>query len=373
MTETAFLMPQSIIKTIFYMLRLLPILLFVLPLNNSFAADSTSAWSEVIKTFNKREITANNIKLSLEKKVLQNIEVLDMRSDTTRIGLFSDFNYKPTEFVFEKSQSLGNIIESQLANRENKGYSVLIVVQDFWLSEIRAQKILDKENRKRPEVHTSKVICRVDVFVKQQDEYFPLTRIDTTVWDKKAVISSHKHLLSDALSIIHNKIETAINDNKYQSRKKTTKENIYTAYQERFSYPAFVCPCPKKGLYTSLEEFKNNKPYAENFVIKPHQKEPPSLYIIDEKGNEAITRNVWGVSDGKNMYIMQKGMLFKLYKNENAFYWMGVKYFDFRMYQTPPQALLGAGKEVGMEEPVASNVKIRLTPYLLHPETGEGY
>jgi hypothetical protein len=354
------------------MVRLLTLLLFILSQADLIAADSTSTWNDVIKTFKRREITAGDIKPSIAKKTLQHIDVIDMRSDTSRIGMFSDFNYKPNEFVVEKSKTLGNMFENELADRENDGYSVLLVVQDFWLNEIRAQKI-DKENQAKPEVHTSKVVCKMDVFIQDKNGYFPLTRIDTTVWNKKAVVLSYKNLLTGVFTIVNAKIETAVTHSNYQNKRKTNKEEIYAAYKQRFSYPAFACPCPKKGLYTSLEEFKNNMPYAENFIIKPNKKEPPSLYIVDNKGNETITRNVWGVSDGKNMYIMQKGMLFKLYKNDNAFYWMGVKYFDLRMHETPAAAPLGVGAEVGMEEPVATNVKIRLTPYLLHPETGEGY
>ena len=66
-------------------------------------------------------------------------------------------------------------------------------------------------------------------------------------------------------------------------------------------------------------------------------------------------------------------MLYKLNNSDKAFYWMGLKYFDFRMYETPPASPLYVDAKVGMEEPVANSVKIRLTPFLLHPETGEGY
>lgn len=353
------------------MVRLL-ILLFILPFVQLFAADSTSTWNDVIKTFKKREITTSCINLD-NIRVLHAIDVLDVRSDTTRIGMFSDFNYKPNEVVFDNSQTLKNVIKIKLADESKLGYNVLIVVQDFWLNEIRAQKVNGKDNQNKPEVHTSKIVCKADVFIEYEHEYLPLTRIDTLLWDKRAMVSSGRNLTADAFYIINDQIKRAINDCRFFNRRKATKEEIYMAYKQRFTYPAFIDDCPKKGLYISLEEFKNNQPYAQNFAIKSHTKEPPSLYILDEKGNETITRNVWGVSDGKNMYIMQKGMLFRLYKSDNAFYWMGLKYFDLRMYETPTATTEWANAEVGMEQPVAKNVKIRLTPYLLHPETGEGY
>jgi hypothetical protein len=336
------------------------------------AADTTVTWNDIAKTFEKRKIDISTIRPATDNKILQQIEVADFRSDTTRMGMFSDFKFRPTEFVFEGSESLSTFLEKKLVEKPGSGAEVLMVIQDFWLSEIRAVKI-ENENLLKPEIHTSKVVYKVDVFIKDNNNYYPLTRVDTTLWNKRSISFSHTELLSLALSNISKKIAAAINDRKYLNRKKAGKDEIYTAYQQRFSYPAFINDCPKKGLYSSLEEFKNNKPYAENFVIKPHQKEPPSLCIVDNNGNETITRKVWGVCDGRNMYIMQKGMLFKLYKNANAFYWLGVKYFDERMYETPPAAPLGVGAEVGMEDPMPSFVKIRLTPYLLHPETGEGY
>jgi hypothetical protein len=336
------------------------------------AASSPASWNDIAKKFEKKKIDASTIKPVINNTGLQHIEVADFRSDTSRVGMFSDFKYRPTELVFEGSETLSSLLEKKLANHSNPGAEVLMVIQDFWLSEIRAVKV-ENENLSKPEIHTSKAVCKVDIFIKDNNNYYPLTRIDTTLWNKRSITFSNAELLSLTLANISKKVETAINDGKYVNRKKASKNEIYTAYQQRFSYPAFINDCPKKGLYSSLEEFKNNKPYAENFAIKPHQKEPPSLYIVDNDGNETITRKVWGVCDGKNMYIMQQGMLFKLYKNANAFYWLGVKYFDDRMYETPPATPLGVGAEVGMEDPMPSFVKIRLTPYLLHPETGEGY
>ena len=283
------------------MVRLLTFFLFVLPFVQLNAADSTYTWNDIVKTFKKREVPTAQIKLANER-ILHAVEVLDVRSDTSRVGMFSDFNYKPTELVFDNAQLLKEVLPSKLADSEKLGYDVLMVVQDLWLTEQRAQKIPSGDNQQKAEVRTSRVVCKIDIFIKYEDKYLPLTRIDTTLWDKKSLTISCKELMSSAFSLVNNEVRSAINKSKFLERKRINKEDIFLAYQQRFSLPAFTGEPFKKGLYTSLEQFKNNKPFTEDFVIRPHVKEPPSLYLVDAQGNETLTRNVWGVCDGKNMY-----------------------------------------------------------------------
>jgi hypothetical protein len=58
------------------MVRLLSLLLFVSTAYTVKAADTTATWNDVIKTFKKRIITADDIKPSTIKKALRHIEVM---------------------------------------------------------------------------------------------------------------------------------------------------------------------------------------------------------------------------------------------------------------------------------------------------------
>jgi hypothetical protein len=130
----------------------------------------------------------------------------------------------------------------------------------------------------------------------------------------------------------------------------------------------------KKGIYYTWEQFRKSQPVDKVFLIKPNnKKEPPSLFIKDEAGNEILTRNVFAVSDGKRLYKLHQGFLFPVYKNKNSIYWNGLEKFDLRTKGAPAGFPLAAGWGVVGLEPVASVMKIRVTPYLLNIETGEEY
>jgi hypothetical protein len=212
----------------------------------------------------------------------------------------------------------------------------------------------------------------VDVFIKDKYSYYPLTRIDTVLWNKRSLAFCSAKLLSDLLNCADEKITDAITNNNFIKRNKYSKDDIVSSYNKRYAYPIFEGAVAKRGVYTSLEEFKYNRPSGDRFIIKSTSKEVASLYVVDDMKNEIPTRKVWGVCDGKNMYIMQKGMLFKLYKHGNAFYWLGVKYPDQRMFETP-LAEIQTGTEVEPDNVVVTSAKVRLTPFLLRPETGQSY
>ena len=66
-------------------------------------------------------------------------------------------------------------------------------------------------------------------------------------------------------------------------------------------------------------------------------------------------------------------MLFKLYKNGNAYYWFGLKEYDQRTFGAPAAVPLGGGwAAVGLEA-VGSSVNIKLSPKLLNLKTGKEY
>ena len=69
---------------------------------------------------------------------------------------------------------------------------------------------------------------------------------------------------------------------------------------------------------------------------------------------------------------MQDGLLFKLYKEGNAFYWMGAKEIYSRQRGVPVAIPMGGGILYGMEATSAA-MGIRFTPLLLNIDTGEEY
>ncbi len=167
--------------------------------------------------------------------------------------------------------------------------------------------------------------------------------------------------------------QSRIKEKNYTTRRKEEKQVILNHYTGNLSRFGFQNNLPKKGLYNSFEQFKRNKPTVENFLIRDNNNEPSTLFSVDDMGNQTLERNAWGFCDGKDMYILENSLLFKLFRNENAFYWLVLKSYDQKTYGAPAAVPLGGGwAAVGLEK-VASDVKIRLIPKLLNLTTGEEY
>jgi hypothetical protein len=121
------------------------------------------------------------------------------------------------------------------------------------------------------------------------------------------------------------KIAEAIKRQKYINRKPMSKEVIILEYSKRFKIAALTDSNLKKGIYYTWEQFKNNDPVNKDFTIQPNKKAPPSLFIKDDKGVSIFTRNAFAVCDGNKTYKVQEGFVFEIFKNNNAFYWMGLE------------------------------------------------
>jgi hypothetical protein len=352
-------------------------MLFILALfvaqKNACASDTAKAfkWHDVLESFGSKEIDVAEIYASIKERKLSKTEVIDARADTSTIGFFSKASDKPFKVIFTNSLPLSNVISGVLKNPYSDLPGVLLVVKQLVITDL-ISNVSDVRLFQAKHYRASAAICKIDVFINDQDYYLPLTQVDTTLYSVDHVVRSGVKLISITLNSIQKQIEEAINRRKYLNRKKFSKDEIASEYQKRNDYPIISAAILNKGVYSSVNEFKNNLPSVSNFVIKPNRDEPPSLYMVDDRGNETFTRRAWGVCDGTNIYIMQSGLLFRVFRNEKAFYWMGVKNLQLKQRGIPIVIPMPGGFLYGME-PTSSYLKIHLTPYLLNMDTGEEY
>lgn len=87
--------------------------------------------------------------------------------------------------------------------------------------------------------------------------------------------------------------------------------------QKRIQLPLYTDPVLKTGVYKSFEEFKNNNPSLVRIHLKMKDKE--LVQILDEDNNPVILKNYWGACDGKNRYVVFRGMLHKLSSSDKSF------------------------------------------------------
>lgn len=292
------------------LLRVSFIFFWVFSFISTFANDSTLSWQQWKKSWKKKEINTHSIDIKREKNLIEKIEVLDVRSDTERVGIYTnDFHY-PCEVVFDAPLSV--LMNEELTAGAN-GKTILLVVRNFWINEVQYIEGRPKSRQSitGDALPSTKLTCSIDAFIKDGEKYFPLTQVDTIFTDKQKVAFSARYLTERALIIMQNKLEEAILSKRYLAKKQTDKEFIENVYNRRFKIAALTDSIFPKGIYYTWDQFKNNQPADKDFSIRSNKGEPPSLFI-NENGNEILTRNVFAVSDGYNLYKVHHGFVFPI-------------------------------------------------------------
>lgn len=266
------------------------IFLFILAFIASSANDSTLTWKQWRKSWGKREIYTKRIDLKREGNLIKLIEVLDVRSDTERVGIYTNEFHNPCEIVYDTP--IDFLIKKTLCNDTAKE-TVLLVIRNFWINEVQyLEGKLKHQRLADAALPSTKLTCSIDAFIKHEGKYIPLIQVDTIFTDKRNVFNSSRNLTEKALFLIQNKLQEGILANKYWTKKQTDKEFIEKVYNRRFKIAAITDSTFRKGIFYTWEQFKNNKPIEKEFSIKSNKNEPHSLFIKDEKGNEILTRDV---------------------------------------------------------------------------------
>lgn len=287
--------------------------------------------------------------------------------------MYTNEIHEPAELVLD--ESLQFLMSTKLSNKAAVN-DILLVLRSWWMNEIPYVNGKPARNvgADRSRLPVTQLACAADAFIKRDNEYIPLTKCDTVLTDKNHITYACQNITEEALAAVQQKLEDALVIGEYLRRKATTKEHIVRAYSKRFLIAALRDTSFKKGVYYTWEQFKNNAPVEREFSIKPNgKKEPPSLFVGDEAGNEILTRDVFAVSDGKKLYKVHHGFAFPIYRHNNAIYFGGLERFDLKMRGAPAGFPMGGGWYRGGLEPVTSVMKIRVTPHLLNLETGKEY
>jgi hypothetical protein len=82
-----------------------------------------------------------------------------------------------------------------------------------------------------------------------------------------------------------------------------------------------------KGVYTSIDEFRNNKPSISKYELSKDRNANLELSIPDENGKFYYTHTAWGLCDGKQRYVMMDGNLFPVFRVDHQFYVLGSKQY----------------------------------------------
>lgn len=303
------------------------------------------------------------------------IKILDFRQDTSKIGFT---NKRTDRRSFKKlllTQSFRNESESFYNGYYQKCFSnnndqLLIVVKKFWFNPTLFQE------KEQEEIEAGCTLyAQFEFFLKRNEEVLPIKRIDTTftLQDKPdsdyiSYKQSGYRFYEFALIKMLEKVDHQFYSKRMDvSRNKKTMEEVLDFYTAKMRYPILTDGSLKKGVYSSLNEFKNNKPSIEEFKVEMNKKLGKLLYNTSQETSSQIVK-YWGYCDGKDIFLVNED--FPLQRVGNTFEFFS-KFINKKRAFVPNLSFQNV-------DPFKSNNYITFTsaillPYQLDMETGDAY
>lgn len=265
--------------------------------------------------------------IKINSSIFSKVEVLDSRLDTSAyVGYFE--GESRTRFSLAGNLLLNQSLKDELAavatrlidSANKQDGTLLINVRKFYIS-----RVFDGRGGDFGEFRFG-----IDCYLKRDNLYHQLFTIDSSV-----IISSHyfskidTKLLDSTHETVGKLIQQAASFNPAQldaTKGLTAYEIEHAGDLEKKNLPVYNTDLPKKGLYTSYEDFKNNHPSTEQVVIETRKGfSRPFIYEMKEngkKGKEILHKYYYIVCDGESMFVSNEYGLYPLTKRDNDFYFI---------------------------------------------------
>ncbi|MBS1663190.1 MAG: hypothetical protein JST68_19260 [Bacteroidetes bacterium] len=136
--------------------------------------------------------------------------------------------------------------------------------------------------------------------------------------------------------------------------------------------PISTCGLPYKGVYTNIDEFRNNAPSITGYEVTKDKQANLELRIRDIDGNLYYSHTMWGFCDGQQIYVMMDGNLFPIFSVQHQMYVLGSK--EYRTSKIPLLFLVPLSPGIAYLYGVATYdaaVLLKLDLFRLNMETGE--
>jgi len=291
----------------------------------------------------KRKCRTTRISLPLDQNernfpaLFNTIEVLDYRSDTSRIGLMTNWEESQQEVLFRASVT--NVLTAYLnynySNPKGKN-SLLVVVKDLWLSTAIEKDTTEGVGRKDmiSRRQLGNVSFRFEAYWRNEEGYIPLTYLDTlAISSRPALLFMVDRKLPELISLFMAKVAAVDMSTIAMKRRVVSYNGIDSFCRARFNYPMDTATKLLKGAYANVDEFRNNNPSITDYELTKDKASNLELRIRDTDGKLYYTHTMWGFCDGNQCYVMMDGNLFPVFCIHHQFYVLGSK--EYRTKSIP--------------------------------------
>jgi hypothetical protein len=251
------------------------------------------------------------------------VEVVDGRLDTAApVGLIQRGAFNRSVILrleHSMEDEVGGTAVRLIDSANKMDGTFLIIIRRFYVSENTGAMS-----------ESGSFTLRAGFYDKQDNMYRHMFSIDTLITIPGG-LDVTKRLLLNVPEIMGTYIKQAVTFNKEEidtARRYSLNDIQHIDEVERKDIPIFQVDVPKKGLYATYEDFKNNRPSNENVIVE-HRKgfSRPLIYEMNEKGKkgkEILRKYYYVVSDGEKFYISRSNALYELTKTNGNYFFTGL-------------------------------------------------
>lgn len=303
----------------------------------------------------------------LANSIIKQLEVVDFRPDTSRMGfLKEDRRWKDIRFRAGLRQELDSYLNNLYAHPGGT-QSLLIIIKKCWLFDtvftLPNLALMKKAGKGR-------IVFRAEAFLKTGTGYAPYAYLDTVITSAASAVDIIYWRLPALLDILMDKVsgteETAI----LKRSRYFSLATLDSLNQRRFAFPMDTAQALRKGVYASLEEFRNNQPSIQHYTVEKNAEGHLDLFLKDEAGKKYFSRKMWGYCDGEHCYAMMDGNLFPILPVDHAYYVFGSREYK-RVKTSVPILAVVPGAWLFSMEPVAETAIRKLSVFQLDVHTGQ--
>ena len=297
--------------------------------------------------------------------LFNSIRVVDLRRDTSRVGLVSNGRNTQDEVRFPSpaADQLKGYLDAGYSSPKG-GQSLLVVIKDLWIADPKQLRRLA-----RPAWNVS---FHLEAYLSEKDGYKPLAYMDTTLHELQgsSLPDAVAWGLSELTDLFMDKVAAYDQAGGWAEKRTVSYEQIDSFNRARFDYAMDTVTRPLKGVYGNVDEFKNNAPSISQYELSKDKSGNMEVRVRDENGQLYFTRTVWGCCDGKQAYIMMDGNLFPIFGVQHQFYVLGSKDYRNRKVRVPYIIPLGPAGMVFGTTKVGDDVVRELHLFRLNVKTG---
>ena len=314
--------------------------------------------------FDRRETSAS---------VFNEIQVLDCRPDTSRLGIFMDAGIQ-REILFHSekgdvltaSGTINQYLSDKWKNEAGKT-SLLLVLKKFWITD----KSLDstREDFFSGGNSQTKISLSFESYIKDSTGYIPFAKFDTVFRSERPVIITSIFRLPELMKAFMDRL-SSIDMNKIMKKKLRMSYDEVQVYSNRdYVLPIMAAQQLNKGVYASFDEFSKNNPSIHNYSIEKDVAGLQALFLKDEAGKDYYSWKCWGYCDGENIFMMMDGNLFPVIRYHNAYYVLGSTEYGVKKIKAPMFVLFPGFWVAGMM-PIKEEVYRKIRVLSLDPVSG---